>query len=337
MEKIMKFYEMEMEKVYDMTLLVRSVKNADKPTSKGVPYVRVELFDGQKSESVSFFDATADKLASEGIKEDAILKIRLKKTLSVKDNKIYYNQEGWEICKDPTVTRGDFAHKAPIDPETAFQNILNTIKKVDSNPDGVGPYKSISHLTLKLLQENAEAFKRSSAAVSMHHNYLSGLLYHTYRMIQEAWYACRVYERLDKELMICATALHDIGKITCYETTDVGDSAVTVVGRLLDHAAEGIKMIHDAAKEDLYNPEKVLMLEHTIASHHGKKEWDAITTPAIPEAEMLHLIDMMDSHMNMFEEAYKEQLPGTLSDAKVYGLENSYIYKPTYYENASSD
>ena len=52
---------------------------------------------------------------------------------------------------------------------------------------------------------------------------------------------------------------------------DVGEANVTVEGRLLDHAVVGIMMIHDAAKEAIYNPEKIQMLEHMIASHHGKK------------------------------------------------------------------
>ena len=70
-------------------------------------------------------------------------------------------------------------------------------------------------------------------------------------------------------------------------------------------------MVEEAAKSGIYHAEKLQMLEHMIASHHGKKEWDAITTPAFPEAEMLHLIDMIDSRMNMFEEAYKGQNAGT--------------------------
>lgn len=47
---------------------------------------------------------------------------------------------------------------------------------------------------------------------------------------------------------------------------------------------------------------------------------------------MLHLIDMIDSRMNMFEETYKGQNAGTISQDKVFGLENSYIYKPLYSE-----
>ena len=91
-------------------------------------------------------------------------------------------------------------------------------------------------------------------------------------------------------------------------------------------------MVEEAAKSGIYHAEKLQMLEHMIASHHGKKEWDAITTPAFPEAEMLHLIDMIDSRMNMFEETYKGQNAGTISQDKVFGLENSYIYKPLYPE-----
>lgn len=40
----------------------------------------------------------------------------------------------------------------------------------------------------------------------------------------------------------------------------------------------------------------------------------------------------VDSRMNMFEETYKGQNAGTISQDKVFGLENSYIYKPLYPE-----
>ena len=47
---------------------------------------------------------------------------------------------------------------------------------------------------------------------------------------------------------------------------------------------------------------------------------------------MLHFIDQMDSKMNMFEEAYKGLVSGTVSVERVYGLENSFVYKPVYIE-----
>lgn len=331
MDKIKKIFNMVVDQLTDMTLMVVDVKDRG-PAASGSPYVTADLFDGQKKVPVNFFENTVETLAKQGLVEDAIISIKLRKTIGKSANSFYYNQEGWALNTNPTITAADFKHMAPINPDTNFDWLIEQVKAVDSNPDCIGPYKSISYLTQELLKENEEAFKRSSAAVTMHHNFLSGLLYHTVRMVSMAERTCETYKSLDKELLICATALHDIGKVSCYDTKDVGESEITVEGRLLDHAVVGIMMIHDASKKNLYNPEKIQMLEHMLASHHGKKEWDAITTPAFPEAEMLHLIDMIDSRMNMFEEAYKGQLPGTISEEKVYGLENSVIYKPSYSE-----
>lgn len=330
MDKIKKIFSMVVDQQTDMTLMVVGVKDRG-PASSGSPYVTADLFDGQKKVPVNFFENTVETLAKQGLVENVIINVKLRKTIGKSANSFYYNQDGWTLNTDSSITEADFKHMAPIEPDTNFAWLIEQVKAVDSNPDCIGPYKSLSYLTQELLKENEEAFKRSSAAVTMHHNFLSGLLYHTVRMVSMAERTCETYKALDKELLICATALHDIGKVSCYATKDVGESEITVEGRLLDHAVVGIMMIHDAVKRNLYNPEKIQMLEHMLASHHGKKEWDAITTPAFPEAEMLHLIDMIDSRMNMFEEAYKGQLPGTISEEKVYGLENSFIYKPSYY------
>lgn len=331
MDKIKKFYNMILDQQTDMKLMVVGLKDRGL-AANGSPYVTVDLFDGQKKVPVNFFDNTVETLAQVGFVENAIIDVKLRKTIGKSANKFYYNQEAWNLNTDKSISAADFVHMAPIDADTSFAWLMNQVKSVDSNPNSVGPYKSISYLTQKLLKENEGAFKRSTAAVTMHHNFLSGLLYHTIRMVSMAERSCETYRALNKELLICATALHDIGKVSCYNTKDSGESDITVEGRLLDHAVVGIMMIHDATQKDLYNPEKIQMLQHMLASHHGKKEWDAITTPSFPEAEMLHLIDMIDSRMNMFEEAYKGQLPGTLSEERVYGLENSFIYKPSFYE-----
>ena len=323
MDKIAKIYTLEVGIAKELTLLV--TKLTDKFKKNGDPFVAVELFDGAKTITISFFDKTVPMLETEGIVVDAILKV-----VVTRQSNGFYNQSGYRLNDDLSITKADFKHMAPIEPETNFAWLIEQVKAVDSNPECIGPYRSLSYLTQELLKANEEAFKHSSAAVTMHHNFLSGLLYHTVRMVSMAERTCETYKALDKELLICATALHDIGKVSCYATDDIGESEITVEGRLLDHAVVGIMMIHDEAKKNLYNPEKIQMLEHMLASHHGKKEWDAITTPAFPEAEMLHLIDMIDSRMNMFEEAYKGQLPGTISEEKVYGLENSYIYKSSY-------
>ena len=319
MDKIEKIGIMKDGTKKELTLMVSSL--TDRSAKTGKPYVAAELSDGTKTIKVNFFDENTNSLSDKGMVKGAIIRVNLSK----KDG--FFNQEGWCLNNDPTITVRDFVKAAPIDPDKNYGWLLEQVKNVDTYT-GVGPYKSIAQLTLKLLKENEEDFKKSSAAVEMHHNFLSGLLYHTVRMVAMAIKLCEVYTSLDRELLVCATALHDIGKVNCYETSDVGDASVTIRGRLLDHSVSGIMMINEAVGTDLYNSEKIEMLEHMIASHHGKLEWGAVVTPAFPEAEALHLIDMMDSHINMFELAYDGQEQGTVSDTKVFGLENSYIYKP---------
>ncbi len=323
---IVKFYEVKTETISNAHFLI--TKLVDK--SKNCRFVAATLFDGETEKSVNLFNPnrsdpeglTVSKLEQMGITEDSILET------SICKNGEYYNASDWKANTDSSVTKADFVHMAPVNIEETYEWILNTVKSVDSNPSNVGPYKSLSYLAVQLLEKNKDAIKNSSAAVMMHHNFIGGLIYHTYRMLSLALKACDTYTNLDKELLICGTAIHDIGKICSLETSEVGTATITIEGLLLDHAVIGIEMVNDETKKNLYNPEKILMLKHMIASHHGRKEWDAIVTPSIPEAEMLHLIDMIDSRMNMFEEAYKGQECGSISDAKVFGLENSYIYLP---------
>lgn len=325
--EIVKFYEIGNETVRNAHFLITGLEDKSGKTK----YVAATLFDGETLNKVNIFNPnrytpeglTVSMLETMGITNGSILET----DISV-SKEGYFNINNWKLNTDETVTKANFAHTAPVDVDIAFDFIVEQVKSVDSDPDCTGSYKSLSYLTRQLLEKNKESFKTSSAAVMMHHNFIGGLVYHTYRMIKQAIIMCDVYGGVDKELLICGTALHDIGKIKCMDTSDVGEATVTVTGRLLDHAIVGVSMIQEEAQKDTYDPNKITMLQHMIASHHGTLEWGAITTPAFPEAEMLHLIDMIDSRMNMFEEAYKGQEPGTISKNKVYGLEQSYIYKP---------
>ena len=326
---IVKFYEVKGEPVKGVHFVVTELEDRRGKSR----YVATKMFDGESVQSVNLFNPnrgaqeglTVSMLESMGIVKDCIIETDVVK----KDG--FYNVENWKLYTGTSISRDDFVHIAPIDAEETYNQIIAAVKSVDSNPEGLGPYKSLSNLTVRIIESNKEFFQTSSAAVGMHHNFISGLIYHTYRMLLQAQRLCEVYDYVDKELLICATVLHDIGKISSLDTDAIGVATTTPAGQLLDHALIGIMMIQEESMKDCYNPEKVMLLEHMLASHHGKKEWDAITTPAIPEAALLHFIDMIDSRMNMFEEGYKGVEPGTLSSNYVKGLEGS-IYKPSYVE-----
>ena len=75
-----------------------------------------------------------------------------------------------------------------------------------------------------------------------------------------------------------------------------------------------------------YGCEKVEMLKHISASHHGKLEYGASVVPAIPEAVCVSMLDNLDAKLYQLEDALKSTEPGELSK-KVFGLENSTAYR----------
>lgn len=187
-------------------------------------------------------------------------------------------------------------------------------------------YEPIKDLTLRLLRDCKESFMHSAAGQSIHHNVIGGLLQHTSEMMFEAMVTATNYQELDRELLLCGTALHDIGKLREMTTSPTGHVEYTDEGRLFGHAAIGIEMINSYAEFGNYNPKRVTLLKHMLAVHHGQCECGAITEPAIPEATVLHAIDMIDSRMYISQDAYKNIEEGEMS-GRVYPLGNCTVYK----------
>jgi 3'-5' exoribonuclease len=145
----------------------------------------------------------------------------------------------------------------------------------------------------------AERFRKAPAAKRMHHAYIGGLLEHTVSVTRLADSVCRLYPHLDRDLMITAAVLHDIGKTEEFSylrpPIDYSDN-----GRLLGHLVIGTSMV-DSFMADLgiQDPSRdVVVLKHLILSHHGQREFGAPVLPMMEEAIVLHLIDDMDAKLN---------------------------------------
>lgn len=160
----------------------------------------------------------------------------------------------------------------------------------------------------------------------------SGFLYHTFRMVQSGIALGKVYgQALNHSLLLTGIILHDVGKLKELYTDPTGNADYTPEGSLLGHLLIGCEMIDEACnKLDLQNDEnkdKILLLKHLLASHHGKQEYGAITVPQLPEAIMLNRIDMIDAEMYQCEHALEDQSNGTFTD-RIFGLNNTRLYKP---------
>ncbi len=326
MEKIL-FKDIKEAVVKNAHFLIKEMSNCS-PTERSNCYVSLILSDGEQEQNINMFNPnrkdpaglTVEILKTRGIVKGSVLETDICR------NGNYFNLSNWKANTDLSISVNDFIRSAPLDVEKAYAWIIDRVReseKKDEQAEG----NSLAHLTLRILEKYESKFKNNAAAVMMHHNYLSGLIYHTYRMLKMAMAACDVYKDLDRELMVCGTVLHDIGKVTTIDTDEAGTITMQLEGRLLEHSMEGVKIVDREAMGENYNNKRLLLLEHMIASHHGKLEYGAAVTPAIPEAEMLHLIDMMDSRKGMFEEAYLDQEPDTISEKKIFGLDQSRVYK----------
>jgi len=140
-------------------------------------------------------------------------------------------------------------------------------------------------------------FKKAPAAKSFHHAYLGGLLEHTLSVCRLAVHAADHYRHLNRDLLLTAAFLHDIGKIR-----ELGYDLMidyTDEGRLVGHVVLGVAMLDEKLKVLKDFPrELAVRLRHLILSHHGEYDFGSPKMPKFLEAFALHFIDDLDAKIN---------------------------------------
>ena len=298
--------------------VVLLVAITEKETKSGKPFCRLTLTDGETQIEANLWNNAKSDVK---VEEKSLITAELYP-------KQYQGALSYEVFRYSSAPDGcdpsDFVMKAPYRSEDMYDGILTLIRKeVPSTGD-----LDLIDLTQTLFEENKEKLLYWSAAKLIHHNCYGGLLYHTFRMVRSAAMLSRVYPDIDKELLLAGTALHDIGKLIELETDNLGTADYTVDGNLFGHALLGIEMITKETMKHTYNEEKVRLLKHMLASHHGELDFGAITKPAIPEAMLLHEIDTIDAGMYQLEKTMEKLEPGDVSD-RIFGL-GVHVYKKMY-------
>ena len=193
---------------------------------------------------------------------------------------------------------------APIEPEAAMEEVLKLMGSMED-----GDYR---RLTLTLLEKHREDFMRLPAAKSVHHAFLYGLLMHTLNMLRAADFLSGLYgEVIHRDLLLAGTALHDLGKLAEFRLSPLGlVTEYSVPGDLLGHVYMGAREVEAAGRELGIPEEKLTLLAHLLLSHHGDPEYGAAAVPMCAEAELLSLIDRIDSRMEIYAEALPQVQPG---------------------------
>ncbi|WP_346665198.1 HD domain-containing protein [uncultured Mailhella sp.] len=136
---------------------------------------------------------------------------------------------------------------------------------------------------------------RAPAAKSVHHAYAGGLLEHMLSVAEVCMLMADHYQELDRQTLLAAALLHDIGKID--EMGGILVTEYTDEGRLLGHIVQGLVMLEPFLQKSGLAPELVMHFKHLIASHHGEPEFGAVREPATPEAFVLHYADNIDAKL----------------------------------------
>ena len=191
----------------------------------------------------------------------------------------------------------DYLPVSSKDIEVMYKELLGFVAKVKD------PY--LSKLLKSLFVEDVEfakAFKFSSAAKTVHHGFVGGLLEHTLSVTKLCEYYVNYYPMINADLLYTAAMCHDIGKV--YELSPFPENDYTDEGQLLGHIMIGAEMVGDRIRDIPGFPIKLgNELKHCILAHHGELEYGSPKKPALLEAVALNFADNTDAHLQTMIEA----------------------------------
>ena len=273
--------------------------------------IDAKLWDASKEDEETFVKERVVKLVGD------IHEFRGKAQLRIKSIRPAQVTDGVRVS--------DFLEKSPVNKETLKEHVMEAVFEM-KNPN-------IQRVVRAFIKKYEEDLFIYPAASKNHHAYVSGLAYHIVTMLKIARNLCDIYPELNKDLLYAGIILHDIGKI--HELSGVVSTSYTLEGTLLGHITMMVTEIKEVARElGIEDKEEIVVLQHLVLSHHGKEEWGSPKRPLIREAEILHLIDLIDAKMNMLNRALDKTKPGEFTE-KLFAMDHRAFYKPKFEENES--
>ena len=161
-------------------------------------------------------------------------------------------------------------------------------------------------ITMYFIENEAfiDAFKHHSAAKTVHHSFVGGLLEHTLGVVKLCDYYTKQYPYLKKDLLLTAALFHDVGKLK--EISNFPENDYTDDGQLLGHIVMGCELVGFGCRHIKNFPKRLMSeLQHCILAHHGELEYGSPKKPALAEALALNLADNTDAKLETMKEIFK--------------------------------
>ena len=191
----------------------------------------------------------------------------------------------------------DYLPVSKKDIKKMYEELLGYIRSVKN------PY--LQKLLSGYFVENAafaKAFQFHSAAKTVHHGFVGGLLEHTLSVTKLCDYYAGYYPMINRDLLLTAAIFHDVGKTR--ELSRFPENDYTDDGQLLGHIIIGTEMVGESIRSIPGFPEKLATeLKHCILAHHGELEYGSPKKPALLEALALNFADNTDAKMETMIEA----------------------------------
>lgn len=314
MSKGIAFYQVGEQ--FDNFLLIKSATKA--VASNGKPFLTLILKDESGEIEAKLWEASAED--EELFQQEELVKIigevtqfRGRQQLKISSIRPAQPTDGVNIT--------DFIAKAPVKKEELMERINERTFEI-MNPN-------MQRIVRYFIKNHQEALLIYPAAVKNHHEYVSGLAYHIVSMLDLAKSLKALYPEINQDLLFAGVILHDIGKLK--ELSSPSTPSYTLEGKLIGHIPIMVHEIGKAAEELQIEGEEVTILQHLVLSHHGKAEWGSPKPPMVREAELLHLIDLIDAKMNMLNRSLEKVKPGEFTE-RLFAMENRSFYKPLFEE-----
>lgn len=261
-------------------------------TKNGKNYLSLTLQD-----KTGVIDAKVWDPSSPGIAEfDAMDYIEVMGDVSMFNGSLQMSVKRVRLCREGEYNPADFLPTSTRDIDEMYQELMKLINRTQNEY-----LKTLLESFFVKDETFIKAFKFSSAAKSVHHGFVGGLLEHTLSVATLCEYFAKQYPILKRDLLVTAAICHDIGKVRELDAFPVNDYSDE--GNLLGHIVMGSEMVGDHIREIPGFP-KVLgnELKHCILAHHGELEYGSPKKPALVEALALNFADNIDAKMETFKE-----------------------------------
>lgn len=277
------------DRVFDIYLCKHKVSAV---TKNGKPYDSVILQDKTGTLDAKIWDPNNMGIAD----FDALDYIEVYGEITSFQGALQVNVKRIRKCGEGEYNPADYLPVSKFDIEEMYQELLSYISRMEN----IYLKQLLQELFIKD-EQFAKAFKQSSAAKSIHHGFVGGLLQHTLSVVKMCDYYCILYPLLKKDLLLAAAICHDIGKVR--EISLFPENDYTDDGQFLGHIVIGVEMVGEKIRQIPEFPGILASeLKHCILSHHGELEFGSPKKPAIMEAVALSYADNTDAKLQTFTE-----------------------------------